>query len=67
MLHTDGLHGKTFETMLKSCCLSENVLTQNENEIIRSYLFAVMHFETNKAINLIMKSNEAEGNKVSTC
>lgn len=26
-----------------------------------------MHFETNKAINLIMKSSEVEGNKVSVC
>lgn len=26
-----------------------------------------MYFETHKPINLIMKSNEAEGNKVSTC
>lgn len=42
MLHTDGLHGKTFETMLKSCCLSENVLTQNENEIIRSYCICLL-------------------------
>lgn len=36
LLGTDGFHGETFGTMLKSCCLCGNVLTQ-EMEIRTSW------------------------------